>query len=329
VQGVAAIPGQVIMTTQATAPAGFTQTGIRINYESPWETGGSLPSPNYYGASAVADGKLYLMGGYNGSSDVNANLAYDPATKTWTTKAAIPLSGLEGQTLTEANGKLYHLGGIFGSGSMVSASLCYDPAANTWSTIATMPTTALNHAAASHNGKVYVFGGNVSYPSGAAITVTHVYDIASNAWSTQSGLPTWRGIMTATASGGKIHLIGGSISGTYTRVHEVFDPATNTWSTAALLPEARSYHETVASGGRIYVFGGILSGVTPVNSALQFDVASNTWMSVSSMVSARYRPAIGLINGKAILSGGRGTSGILASTEEYTLPKTIYLVERN
>ena len=139
-------------------------------------------------------------------------------------------------------------------------------------------------------------------------------------------MPTWRAQMQARESGGRIFVMGGSLQGPVTAVNEVYDPAADAWSTAAPLPVGRSHFGAVAGQGRIYVMGGEVSGVT--NSCLQFDVMANSWIPIHPMVQARSQFAAGILNGKVIVSHGFGGAGGLSTTEEYVIPKTVYLVEK-
>jgi N-acetylneuraminic acid mutarotase len=59
-----------------------------------WATKASLPSKQQYAAGAALSGKLYVAGGANfdilGAPPISTVRAYDPATNSWSAKAALP-----------------------------------------------------------------------------------------------------------------------------------------------------------------------------------------------------------------------------------------------
>ena len=57
--------------------------------EDSWTTMEPMPTARSSLGVAVEDGKIYAIGGYNGSY-LSINEMYDPTTDTWTTKAPMP-----------------------------------------------------------------------------------------------------------------------------------------------------------------------------------------------------------------------------------------------
>jgi hypothetical protein len=97
--------------------------------------------------------------GPGGCSGTDVVEAYDPATNSWTTKAAMPsprnllASGALG-------GTLYALGGGDCAGNFALATNeAYDPSTNTWSTVAAMPTGRAALAVGVSGGVLYAVGG--------------------------------------------------------------------------------------------------------------------------------------------------------------------------
>jgi len=99
------------------------------------------------------------VGGYNGGSPYANNEEYDPATNTWTAKAAMPTARSGLAAAAPGNGKLYAVGGWNGS-SRFATNEEYNPVTNTWTVKAAMPTArSYLAAAAPGNGKLYAVGG--------------------------------------------------------------------------------------------------------------------------------------------------------------------------
>lgn len=151
-------------------------------------TKASMPTAYWAVASAVAGGKLYILGN---DSYTGTNYEYDPATNTWTTKAAIPV-GRGWSAAAGVGSKVYLFGGV-GSGSVyLSDCYEYDPATNTWTAKAPMPGTRLYHTAVTVNDQdVYIIGGCAS--GGTADGIVYKYNVASNTWTTEVSMPTPRG----------------------------------------------------------------------------------------------------------------------------------------
>jgi N-acetylneuraminic acid mutarotase len=123
-------------------------------------------------------------------------------------------------------------------------------------------------------------------------------------------------------------------SGTLNNAWE-YDTAADTWKAIAPVPEKRTAGAAVAFNGKIYFIGGSTDIAGPdgkvqtaglvvgLNEA--YDPATNKWETHKAMPTPRNHPAIGAINGKIYLIGGRITAnnigGMVASNtdvvEEY------------
>jgi N-acetylneuraminic acid mutarotase len=103
-----------------------------------WTTRPQAPHFHTFGASAVINDKLYVVGG-TGNPLVAALDVYDPATNTWQTRAPIPTPGerLFGAAI---GAKFFVLSWSHPpGGSVVSKAFLYDPATNTWKSRAALP----------------------------------------------------------------------------------------------------------------------------------------------------------------------------------------------
>src|SRR5204862_7950914 len=136
------------------------------------------------GASAGANGKIYVAGGFIGGTSVtNALRIYDIATNTWTSGASMPNAGVEASAAAIVSGKFYVMGGDdFNNG--VNTNYIYDIASNTWTTGAVLPDARTNTYGTSYNGQIYVYGG-VLIVGGAFNTVDNLlrYNPVTNTWT--------------------------------------------------------------------------------------------------------------------------------------------------
>ena len=118
-----------------------------------WTSRTAPSSLHVYPASAVLNGKLYVLGGINGASNsvTGFSEAYDPATNSWTPIASMP-TPLYGATAQVSGGKIY----VLGAGN----TQVYDPNTNAWSSVAPIPTTRADAASAVIGALIYVVGGS-------------------------------------------------------------------------------------------------------------------------------------------------------------------------
>ena len=96
-----------------------------------WADIASTPDPaKADNTIAVANGKLYVFGGYGANSSVFLDevFEYDPGTNAWTTKTPMPTARW-GMVAVEFNGLIY----VFaGQGSVNNKNEVYNPANDTW-----------------------------------------------------------------------------------------------------------------------------------------------------------------------------------------------------
>ena len=280
-----------------------------------------VPAPEEEYWNAVANGKLYLMGGNQGGKNDRV-LEYDIANDKWTTKKPAPWSANH-MALVEYRGKVY----VFGGATVESQpnalkSWDYDPVADTWKELAPMPSKRTASIAIETGGKFYVIGG--SDEAGLSIPTNEVYDIASNTWTTKKAMPTARNHPAGGAVNGKLYIIGGRLTNSNvanmlsspTDVVEEYDPATDTWKTMTKMPYATSGEGWITFQNRIYVAGGELRDAhadSIFRDFVVFDPAANEWNRLPSMPTARHGVVLAAlgnrihaISGHTAFAGGGG-----------------------
>jgi len=217
----------------------------------------SMPAAKWAVASAVAGGKLYIIGDDNRTG---TTYEYDPVPvyDNWTTKAPIPI-GRGWAAAAGANGKIYVFGGINLSGDELNDCWEFDPNAttNAWTRRADMPGTRIYHSACSFNdAEIYVLGGCVTEHR-LADNIVYKYHIASNTWTVVSPMLAARGWLMANQVGDKIYATFGSNAlfnyptfmtvneeGTYTTfnndvgVERIVNPGASHTVTTAMIPQA-------------------------------------------------------------------------------------------
>jgi len=94
-----------------------------------WEVGSSLKFPRRNCASAELDGRIYAIGGFDGSKIINTVEAYDNRLKNWMTIEPLPTARSSAMACAQG-GKLWVLGGT--SGTRLRTVDVFDPRANRW-----------------------------------------------------------------------------------------------------------------------------------------------------------------------------------------------------
>ena len=303
--------------------------------ENEWTTKNPMPTARGGFGVAVANGKIYAIGGLNNNTNLAVNQEYDPVANSWRTKEPMP-TARSGCAVASYQGKIYVIGGTVGvTTDLVSeftgAVEVYDPATNTWETKTPMPTPRADLSASVVNGKIYLIGGKERWgeePLYHELDVNEVYDPANDSWTTAAPMTVPAFGYASAVVGGKIYVFGGarqlrtgfndltSISST-----QVYDVKNNTWSNKASLPSAVSFAAAEATGGltapqRIYFVGGF--DQNGYSSAVRvYDVERDRWGSGAAMPTARGYLAMAVVEDVLYAIGGFDGETWLATNEEY------------
>ncbi len=141
-----------------------------------WASKLSLPAARYFAGSASYGGKIYIAGGFDGSSYLNTLIEYDPATNTYTNRASLSTARAK-FSLVVVGATLWAIGGETTAGTKLSSVEIYTIASNTWSAGSSLNTARSNLAAVVAGSDIYVIGGistggsdlhSVEYSNGGA-----------------------------------------------------------------------------------------------------------------------------------------------------------------
>ena len=148
----------------------YVETSMTEVYDpaaNSWSTAASMPLAVYGYASAVINGKIYVLGGSQNQGTaatgafVNSNEVYDPKSNSWGLSATLP-SGATFAAASATSGfmappLLYFIGGFSGSAS--NNVQVYDAGSNSWSSGASMPTARDYLGVTAVNDVLYAIGG--------------------------------------------------------------------------------------------------------------------------------------------------------------------------
>jgi N-acetylneuraminic acid mutarotase len=210
-----------------------------------------------------------------------------------------------------------------------------------WLKLAPFPQPAEEISGAAAGGRMYVFAGLA--PIWKPVGMVYEYDPGTDKWTKKRPMALPSHHVAFTEFRGKIYAFGGFVlpeSGPpgWTPINNAweYDPAADTWQALAPMPSKRGSSLAAVVGDRIYVIGGATTipgsketAVYPtrphmsVGTVEEYDPASNTWRERSAMPTPRNHAAIGVVNGKIYVIGGRvgaafiGLASDISVVEEY------------
>lgn len=270
-----------------------------------WDVKAPMATARSNAAGGAVGGKLYVVGGSDGSKSTNSLEAYDPEANTWTTRAPMP-TARHGAAAAVVGGLLYVVGGINQSENRHLAGLeVYDPATNSWSIKTPMTVPRYVPQAVAIGSKLYVIGGCVGWCAPTTDAV-EVYDTASDTWTKLHPQAFPRGSADVAVANGRIVVAGGCCGATQSDTSlmgsrvEVYDPATDAWTT-------KKGHY-VGSGGAAGAIDGkvYVAGASP---AEVYDPAGDVWAQLPPMPTPRQYPVGGVIDGRLYVASGTTVPG--------------------
>ena len=227
-----------------------------------------MPLPLDHTASAVYEGKIYVVGGFlENKVPTDKLFIYDPQKNEWQDGKSLPSPrGAMGAEFV--NGMLYVIGGVNASHIPVNSNLAYDPKTDTWSTKSPMPTERHHLQTEVVDGKIFALGGRILgdgiMPEDVEETLTNfdrneMYDPQTDSWTILEPMLSKRsGFAAAVPSDGNIYVFGGQGVGRGKLMEEVekYDPIFNKWTYEKSIPTARAGLIAVSFNDRIFVLGG-------------------------------------------------------------------------
>ena len=208
--------------------------------------------------------------------------------------------------------------------ALLAASFCVSAAfAQKWGRLADFPEPAEEVYGIAAGGKFYVFGGLA--PQWTPKGMVYEYDPDSDTWTKKKNMPLLSHHVALAELNGKIYVMGGFTKPekgptAWVPINNAweYDPRTDTWKALAPLPTKRGSPVAAVVGGKIYVIGGASthpgSKETAVHPARPhrsvdtnevYDPATNTWETRQTLPTARNHAAVGVVNNKIYLIGGR------------------------
>jgi N-acetylneuraminic acid mutarotase len=281
-----------------------------------WKRGVPLPLARGEVAAAVAEGRIYIVGGFTADGENSTRVeAYSPSTNTWRQEADLPLS-VDHTMAAGYRGRVYVAGG-YGTDRRQLTSL-FAFTGDGWTRLPPMPEPRAAGGAAIVNGKLYVAGGTTAGSPRLGRTML-VYDIASRRWATRRG-PTPREHLGVTALGGRIYVVGGRTAGFDTNMAlvEAFSPRTGRWSRLPKVPSRRGGTGAAGTGRSIVSVGGEAPAGT-IRSVYRYDVRRRGWSRLANLPTPRHGLGVAALGSKVYVIGGGTSPGLSVSQANESL----------
>jgi hypothetical protein len=289
-----------------------TLTGSARIVAYPWTSKLADPVPREYAASAVLNGKVYVMGGQRTDSGVipgpatNLVEVYDPATNSWSAATPMPTARM-GLVAAVVNGKIYAIGGRTDgfSISAVGTVEVFDPATKLWSIGNPMPSPRYFAAAAVVGGENHVAGGEFEVN---VLPTVEAYNPLTSQWRNRTAMPTARGQLAMAEANGRLYAVGGyaGLISRWVGTVEEYNPLTDSWASRAPMPTGRAHLALTQIDGKLLAAGGenIYRSLDLLES---YDPATNVWFTKTPSSTAFTR-ATGTPVGGEMLVFGNGLS---------------------
>lgn len=221
-----------------------------------WITGlAPLPQPCWFAGCAVLEGRIYVIGGFDGKRELRRVMRYDPRANAWDTVASLPIP-LQALAAVAYNGGIHALGGYTtSSGRPYFSRRAYrfipDSGPGRWVETDSMRTPRASFAASELAGRLFVTGGK--YFSNVRAVEYYVRDRWEE-WPQQ--LPEPRNGHTSVAAGDYLAVLGGITMQGMTGSVLLLNANAGSWIRAAPLPIPCTYAGAAVVDARVVSIGG-------------------------------------------------------------------------
>ncbi|MFH0947515.1 MAG: FG-GAP-like repeat-containing protein [Elusimicrobiota bacterium] len=272
---------------------------------------------------AVWNGRLYVSGGWDGSSNYStvwmSSITANGTIGNWTTLTSMPAVRY-GHAMSIWNERLYVSGGS-DSNTVWMASITANGTIGSWTTLNTMPAARDSHGMAVWNGRLYVTGGYSYVTGGSVYSTVWMAPLNSegtvNSWTDltpTAPLPDETSGHGMSIWNGRLYVSGGR-DGTDNVKNTVLMANINAdgigaWDTTlTAMPDVRKDHAMSAWNGRLYITGGS-NNVPPYAcstvwmSSITANGTIGIWIPLNSMPNILSDHAMGVWNGRLYVTGG-------------------------
>uniref|UniRef100_H2M5X1 BTB domain-containing protein n=1 Tax=Oryzias latipes TaxID=8090 RepID=H2M5X1_ORYLA len=238
-------------------------------------------APRAYHGSAVLNGCLYCIGGYDRVTQLSSVSKLDLKMHTWQEVSPMHRKRCF-VSVTVLNGLIYALGGYNGLRRLESAER-FDPKRNQWTFISSMHERRSDASCVSFDGKVYICGG---FTGMHCLATVECYDPRTDQWTMMASMSSRRSGVGVAVYENQIFAIGGFSGTERLATAEAYNPNTNAWETVRPMLCPRSNFGISVINSCLFVVGGYNGNHTTMEVEF-YNSQTNKWTDARDMAVSR------------------------------------------
>ncbi|XP_045476736.1 ring canal kelch homolog [Harmonia axyridis] len=269
---------KVLLVVGGQAPKAIRSVECFDFKEERWYQVAEMPTRRCRAGLAVLNGKVYAVGGFNGSLRVRTVDVYDPVLDQWTSCANMEARR---STLGVAvlNDLIYAVGGFDGSAGLNTAEV-FDTKKQSWKMISPMSTRRSSVGVGVLNNLLYAVGG-YDGASRQCLCSVECYNPETDTWVCVPDMLYRRSGAGVGVLDGILYAVGGHDGPLVRKSVEAYDSDKETWTPVADMALCRRNAGVVAMNGLLYVVGGD-DGCCNLSSVEVYNPEKGTWTMLPS-----------------------------------------------
>ncbi|VDN05304.1 unnamed protein product [Thelazia callipaeda] len=228
-----------------------------------------------------AQGKLYAIGGHDGTNHLSSAECFDPATNMWHTVSSMN-TRRRGIAVGALERAIYAVGGLDDTACSQVVER-YDIELDKWSNVEQLNVQRGGVGVAALGKYLFAVGGNDGTSS---LDSCERYDPLLDKWKLVASMQHRRAGAGVTVLDGCLYAVGGFDDNAPLPSCERYNPETNTWTLLCQMSCPRGGVGVASMGGRIYAIGGH-DGVRYLSSVEAYDPTTDHWSSVAAISQCR------------------------------------------
>ncbi|GJQ73303.1 putative BTB And C-terminal Kelch [Trypoxylus dichotomus] len=218
---------KVLLVVGGQAPKAIRSVECYDFKEERWYQVAEMPTRRCRAGLAVINGKVYAVGGFNGSLRVRTVDVYDASLDQWSSCANMEARR---STLGVAvlGNCIYAVGGFDGSTGLNTAEK-FDPRIQEWSTIAAMSTRRSSVGVGVLNNLLYAVGG-YDGASRQCLSSVECYNPETDTWTCVADMSSRRSGAGVGVLDGILYAVGGHDGPLVRKSVEAYNPESGTWT---------------------------------------------------------------------------------------------------
>ncbi|XP_066259853.1 ring canal kelch homolog [Euwallacea similis] len=271
---------KVLLVVGGQAPKAIRSVECYDFKEERWYQVAEMPTRRCRAGLAVVGGKVYAVGGFNGSLRVKTVDVYDAAHDLWTSCECMEARR---STLGVAvlNNNIYAVGGFDGSTGLNTAEV-FDLTTQKWRSISAMSTRRSSVGVGVLNSLLYAVGG-YDGASRQCLSSVECYNPETDNWRPVTDMCSRRSGAGVGVLDGILYAVGGHDGPLVRKSVEAYDPVKEQWTPITDMALCRRNAGVVALNGLLFVVGGD-DGCSNLSSVEVYNPKTDSWSLLPSVM---------------------------------------------